>query len=647
MFPALCLLLCLLLSGCGGGTTTEHANIRGRVVDASFAPLSLASVSMGGQETTTNANGIYTLSALPTGTQTLHVSLAGYLTHEAQFVLPKGSTYLSQVVLTQKASQTTPVDGEGGTALSPDGSGSVDIAAGALTTEQNISVTVADLASAPAPPPSGFVLVYLLYLSPEVSLADGGTIAITTGRPTVVDRGSTVTFYHYNTTTKAWESVGATTAGENTISGTVTSLGWIGLMIPLTTGTVTGTVQTTEGATLPYADVWVVGKAARGGADGTFSLSGLTPGEVTLHVLAEGYQEATQAVTITSGGTSQVSIALLAQPTGTLQGTVRNTQTSIPLSGARVTLSEGGTAITDTNGFYQFSDIAVGSYTVQAFLSGYTASSPTTVDLTTGSTLTQNLALTQSSAPTAISETGENGTSSWTASTFTDGVGWQLLTNPETVTNTLHPTYVILPGGNTSLPSADGGSHAWWFGQTTTGSYLGAQDSTDQANSGGTSQAPHTGTLTSPEINLATFSHARLTFATWWEVEGVNPATGFDSMKVEISTDNGSNWETLAILNPSGDPDPTNKESHIPYSSAGYNQAPIWVQHNYDITPYVGASQAFIRFAFDTSDTQNNGFRGWLLDNIVIDDRELSTSSLSVTGTPAWIQRPTPRRRYH
>jgi hypothetical protein len=76
-------LVTLLLSGCGGGGgTTPPAQVTvtaaGSVVDTNNAVISGASVTIGGVTGTTNASGLYSLSNVATGNQTVVVTATGF-----------------------------------------------------------------------------------------------------------------------------------------------------------------------------------------------------------------------------------------------------------------------------------------------------------------------------------------------------------------------------------------------------------------------------------------------------------------------------------------------------------------------------------------------------------------------------------------
>jgi len=210
----------------------------------------------------------------------------------------------------------------------------------------------------------------------------------------------------------------------------------------------------------------------------------------------------------------------------------------------------------------------------------------------------------------------ESGAPGWTADSL-----FILIENPQNyavLNPAINPTLVILPDqGN--LPPAFSGAHAWWFGQTETGTFIGANwDSITQTPlNGGTSFEPQSGSLISPAIDLSGVTQARLEFKTWWEIEGVD-GDAFDLMNVEISTDNGTTFDPLGFgnINPLNDLD---GEPWKSYSSGGLGQPGVWLDHLFDLTPYVG-NTVYLRFRFDTVDDLYNGFRGWFIDNVSVTD---------------------------
>jgi hypothetical protein len=166
-----------------------------------------------------------------------------------------------------------------------------------------------------------------------------------------------------------------------------------------TTGTLEGTV--TDASTsnpISGATVTIVGGASTtSNASGFYQFTNVTPGTYDVTASASGYDPSTaNGVSVTAGNTTTQDFALTASgpTTGTLQGTVRDASTTNPISGATVTIAGGGSTTTDGSGFYQFTNVAQGTYDVTASAAGYNSSTSNGVTVTAGNTTTQNFALT-------------------------------------------------------------------------------------------------------------------------------------------------------------------------------------------------------------------------------------------------------------
>ena len=212
----------------------------------------------------------------------------------------------------------------------------------------------------------------------------------------------------------------------------------------------------------------------------------------------------------------------------------------------------------------------------------------------------------------------ENGPNGWVRSGF-----MHLITNPQRIqvlTPAISPRLVLLPDSG-KLPIPHSGVAAWWYGEDSTGTFIGNDfDRTQPPLSGGTSRKANSGTLISPPIDLTKTATATLTFYTWWEIEGVN-SDQFDVMLVEVSVDGGVSFKLLGsgALNPLNDP---NGASWKAYSSGGLGNPAVWTNQLFDLTPFIG-KVVLLRFRFETGDQRYNGFRGWFIDDV------------SVSGTPA------------
>lgn len=106
-----------------------------------------------------------------------------------------------------------------------------------------------------------------------------------------------------------------------------------------------------------------------------------------------------------------------------------------------------------------------------------------------------------------------------------------------------------------------------------------------------------TGWARSPQINLSGFSTATLKFSSRRQVESFNGE--FDIMRVEVSSNDGSSWTTIAQW------DARNA------STSGY------VTETLDVSSFA-SSQFRVRFFFDSVDGTANSFLGWLVDDVEV-----------------------------
>ena len=96
--------------------------------------------------------------------------------------------------------------------------------------------------------------------------------------------------------------------------------------------------------------------------------------------------------------------------------------------------------------------------------------------------------------------------------------------------------------------------------------------------------------LVSPVIDLSDAEFASLSFYRWYAIE-----TGYDKGYVEISTDNGSTWDTLKVY-------------------TGYEEA--WTKEYIDISDYTGSDEVRVRFRLKTDYSVTKA--GLYLDDVVV-----------------------------
>ncbi|MFW5687624.1 MAG: carboxypeptidase regulatory-like domain-containing protein [Bacteroidota bacterium] len=230
-------------------------------------------------------------------------------------------------------------------------------------------------------------------------------------------------------------------------------------------------------------------------------------------------------------------------------------------------------------------------------------------------------------------ETFESSTDGWEKTGF-----WHVQQNSE-IFNQAYPEFVLLaPNDNSEglIPDAYTGTRMMWYGEPSTGNYLGEQSSSDYPLSGGRSAEPNRGTIITPTIDLRNLTEASLNFWTWFEIESVNPNEfGYDRMEIHVITSDG-NQKFLAKLNPHTDPILSDRKA-IPYTSGGFNQAPVWKYDEYDLSEFAG-STIRIMFSFDTRDELFNGFRGWFLDEISVVDKAVYTPKTTTVPRPDMVR---------
>ncbi len=389
-----------------------------------------------------------------------------------------------------------------------------------------------------------------------------------------------------------------------------------------------------------------------------FGVSGATngSGQVTIYVApgsykirgsVDGFEEA--ATRFTADGRTDLDILLVMSPadinnTGALSGFVK-TESGAPVQDAVVRISGGtqtngffASSTTDANGYYVFSNLnknsssgsAITAFLVEASADDFSPSVIMNVGIVSGEDTTENLILLEQRPFDGIfSDDFEGPESPWLATGFWNR--FDLMANDvanqavDRGNTSLAPDE---PGPRAWIPEAVDGAVVWWYGQASTGSFIGVNTSIAGSLTGGSSEGANEGTLTTPPISLATATTPFLRFRTWWEIESVNPnASGFDILDVQVSTDGGDNYSSLRRLNPFVDPNDTDR-SHKGFTSAGFNRMPIWVTEEIDLTQYRGRTVQ-IRFSFDTRDAAYNGFRGWFIDDFVIGDYTLSEAGTS------------------
>ncbi|MDQ2806671.1 MAG: immune inhibitor A, partial [Chloroflexota bacterium] len=113
------------------------------------------------------------------------------------------------------------------------------------------------------------------------------------------------------------------------------------------------------------------------------------------------------------------------------------------------------------------------------------------------------------------------------------------------------------------------------------------------------------------DLDLRAVKTATLTYAAWYDVED-----GYDYGYVELSSDGGQTWTTLAApgttaANPNGN----NLGHGYTAHSGGGSDSSVWVQERVDLSPYAGKAVQ-LRFQYVTDDGYNAD--GFALDDIAV-----------------------------
>lgn len=304
-------------------------------------PIAGAVVTWNGNSATANSSGVYTLSNVAGGTQTVSAKATGYL----------------------RVSSTVSVTG-GVTTLNFK-----------LSTAGILNVKVLDASGAPV-------------TGAAVTLS-GGVIATSLA-------GTTNASGIYSSN---WIPIGNYTVTSGSVGTNATVLVGKTSTITLTepssaptTGTVSGGVTNSSGLALSGVTVSAGGLTTTTQSSGSYTLVGVSAGTVMVSASASGYQTATQTVIVSGGATANANFALTSTAlTGTITGKVTNISNGAALIGA--TVKWNGTAVsTNSSGIYTIANATAGSQSLTGSATGYLARSAT-VNVVSGGSATLNFQL--------------------------------------------------------------------------------------------------------------------------------------------------------------------------------------------------------------------------------------------------------------
>lgn len=415
------------------GPGTGTGTLSGTVVNiANNAPISGATVSFSGGSTTTNASGFYQFTGVPSGTYNVTVVATGFFavtesaavstgqTTTLNFRLSPGGKIAGTVTsssgaaiaeatvrifggsIPQNFTVTTNASGAYATDFIPTGSYDVRASAAGFAS-QTLGTSVAagqtstvNFSLVAASGGTGTLSGTVVNISNNAAIS-GATVSFSDGTTTTDASG----FYQFTNVTAGTYSVTASHSGffSSTQSATVSSGATTTLNFKLATGgKLAGTVTNSSGAAVSGATVSISGGSVATSVTLTTSSTGayatnfIPVGTYTITVSATGFTTQSKTATVNTGQTTTVNFTLSAGGgTGTLSGTVVNISNNAAISGATVSFS-GGSTTTNSSGFYQFTNVAAGTYNVTASHTGF-FSVTHSATVSSGATTTLNFKL--------------------------------------------------------------------------------------------------------------------------------------------------------------------------------------------------------------------------------------------------------------
>jgi hypothetical protein len=292
-----------------GGSTEKQAtvtvtapvatgSITGKVVDTrTGAQIEGASVRVGSANTTTNAEGNFTLSGVPVGERALlEVGKAGYETNQRIVPVARDAeSFASVVLLPVGASQTLDpaAGGDVGIAGSP---AQVSFPAGAIDATGSVRVTITDVNPSASPDnmpgdftTAGSPIESFGALSVNLYKEDGSATNLKSGQTATIripldtrsdDVPAEIPLFFYDTAAGRWVEEGKATLGSDGryYEGTVTHFTYWNADQVYNTVTLTGCVQDASGNRIAGVRLQANGidytgtSTATSGADGNFSI---------------------------------------------------------------------------------------------------------------------------------------------------------------------------------------------------------------------------------------------------------------------------------------------------------------------------------------------------------------------------------------
>lgn len=348
-------------------------------------------------------------------------------------------------------------------------------------------------------------------------------------------------------------------------------------------------------------------------AYGNYAVVGLAPNLVNVTASKAGYFQKTISVILYPNFTMIQNFVLEPFVGASLAGKVTDVNSNKVLS-ADVVVKLGpdvlGADLTDQYGDYAISGLPEGPMSATASKDGYKPETKP-VTLITGETTFEDFVLEPLPPKIGCFSDDFEEPNGWSSSGL-----WHYIQNDSNIENAFGCptcTQAVALVGDWKIPNCQSGNQCVWYGDDSTGSFC-TNPTTTSLNSGchGTGNS---GTFTSPIIALDDYDVINLTFWTWWEVESVNPHA-YDILSIHVSQNNGP-FIQFAKVSPVSDPVGFDKAKK-PFTNMGFNTSPEWQQSSYSMSQFKNQNVK-VQFKFDSKDGLFNGFRGWVIDNMVVE----------------------------
>ncbi|MFQ3548583.1 MAG: carboxypeptidase-like regulatory domain-containing protein [Armatimonadota bacterium] len=189
---------------------------------------------------------------------------------------------------------------------------------------------------------------------------------------------------------------GYDSATNNGVVGTAGQVTTSNFTLTPQPGSITGTVKDSSNNPIVGATVSTNtgGYSTTTNSSGEYTLSNVAPGTYDVTASKSGYVSSTNSGVVVNPGASTTSNFTLTAQTGTITGTVKDSQNNA-ISGATVSTNTGGyTTTTNSSGVYTLTGVVVGTYNVTASKSGFVSVTNNNVSVTSGQTTTSNFTLT-------------------------------------------------------------------------------------------------------------------------------------------------------------------------------------------------------------------------------------------------------------